>query len=68
MKLYYKSIFFGLSYFINDGSQNFLTFQPIFNTLTMSTGFMDTILEWKSKGLSNNPLIIKNQSISPKPK
>ena len=36
--------------------------------LTMSTGFMDTILEWESKGLSNNPLNIKNQSISPKPK
>ena len=43
----------GKNYFDNDRSQNYLKFQPICNTFTMSTGHTETTIEWQSKGLSN---------------
>ena len=61
--------FFGQIYFINDGSQNFLIVQPIYNTFTTPAGLKDTIVEWKSKGLSNEKIktpITANNSFSPK--
>ena len=65
----WHKFFIGQSYFINGGSQSFLIFHTIFNTLTMAAGFTDTIVEWKSKGLSNGKIkshITVNHSISPK--
>ena len=46
MQTYESSFFVGESYFIKDGSQNFLIFQPIFNTFTIPAGNIDTIAEW----------------------
>ena len=43
----------GKNYFNNDRSQNYLVFQPICNTFTMSAGHTETTIAWKSKGLSN---------------
>ena len=37
----------GQNNFINDGSQSFLIFQPIFSTFTKPTGLTDTKVEWK---------------------
>ena len=37
-------VFLLVNFFFNDGSQNFLTFQP---------GPTETIVAWQSKGLSN---------------
>ena len=47
------SLFIGQSYFINEGSQNFLIFQPILNTFTMPAGLTETIVAWESKGSLN---------------
>ena len=43
---YDSRTFIGQSYFIKDGSQNFLIFQPIFNTFRIPTGNTDIIIEW----------------------
>ena len=43
----------GNNHFDNDGSQNYLIFQPILNTFTKPTGAAETIKPWKSKGLSH---------------
>ena len=61
-------IFIGPSYFGNDGSQNFLIFQPIYKTLKTFAGLPDTIAEWESKELSKekiNPICTANHSLSP---
>ena len=50
------SYFIGKSYF--DGSQNYLMFQPIYNILRWPVEDTETILNWKSKGLSDE--IIKS--------
>ena len=39
--------------FGNDGSHNYLIFQPISNTITMRTDDTETIIARKSKGLSD---------------
>ena len=69
LQTYDSSAFIGQSYFINDRSQNFLIFQPIFNTSTMAAGLTDTIVDWKSRDLPNKrikPHITPNHSLSPK--
>ena len=48
-----SSLFIGQSYFGNDGSQNFLIFQPIYKTYTTFAGLPNTITELESKRLSN---------------
>ena len=53
----------------NDGSKNFLVFQPINKTITTFSGLPNTMVDWESKGLSNeknNPLFAENDSLSPK--
>ena len=65
----YDSSFFYQSYFFNDGSQNFLIFQPILNTFMMSAGLTETIAVWQSNGLSNEeirPPTTPNNRLSPK--
>ena len=53
LKTFDLSYFIGKSYFDEDGTQNYLVFQPIIryfkvNTITNT----DYVLSWKSKGLS----------------
>ena len=53
----------------NNGSKNFLVFQPINKTITTFSGLPNTMADWESKGLSNeknNPLFAENDSLSPK--
>ena len=67
--MYDSSLFVRQNYFINNGSQKFLIFQPIFKTFKTSDGLKDAIVEWESKGLSNEKiktLITANHSLSPK--
>ena len=40
-----SSLFIGQSYFVNDGPQNILIFQPIYQTNTMFSGLPNTIAE-----------------------
>ena len=51
------SYFIGKSYFNNDGSQNYLLFQPIYNTFIRPTGHTETIITWNSKILSNESTV-----------
>ena len=44
------------SYFINDGLENFLIFQPVFHTFTIPAGLADAIVELEAKGLSNEKI------------
>ena len=63
------SLFICQSYFSNDGSQNFLKFQPILNSLAMPTGLTETIVAWEPKGLPKEKirsLTTANNSLSPK--
>ena len=46
-------MFIGKSYFSDNGSQNFLIFQAIFNTFIILVRIANTVIEWESKGLSN---------------
>ena len=64
-----SSLFIGQTYFNNDGSQNYLIFQPIYKTITAFSGLPDIMPKWKSKGLSNEkfmPSFTSNNSLSPK--
>ena len=46
----------------DDGSQNYLIFQPIYKTPITFASLPDTIAEWESKGLSNEKLsLLLNQ-------
>ena len=58
----------GQSYFVNDGSQNFLIFEPIDKILTTFFGLPSTTVERESKVLSNEkikPSFTTNHSLSP---
>ena len=63
------SYFNGRRYFGDDGSWNYVTFKPISNTFTMTTGDTETIIAWKSKGLSGRsikPRATSSNSLAPK--
>ena len=52
----FNSIYFrGKSHFEDDGTQNYLVFQPIYKyfEITLTT---NSVLSWKSKGLSNETI------------
>ena len=51
LKTFDLSYFIGKSHFEEDGTQNYLVFQPIYRYFTMITN-TDYISSWKSKGLS----------------
>ena len=44
----------GQNYFNSDGTQLYVIFQPIYETVTTFSGLIDKISEWESKGLSND--------------
>ena len=61
--------YFIAKYFENDGSQNKLMCQPIYNTFTKTVGDTETIVAWKSKGLPDeivNPPAASGNSLAPK--
>ena len=49
------SYFRGKNYFENDGTQNYLVFQPMYKYFKI-TPTNSTILSWKSKGLSDETI------------
>ena len=51
-------------FFVDDGLQNHLTFQLLYNTLNRLTG-AETIVAWKSKCLFSGGIVVDN-SLSPK--
>ena len=50
LKTFASSYFIGKSHFEEDGTQNYLVFQPI--NRYFKIGNSDYVLSWKSKGLS----------------
>ena len=55
----FDSIYFrGKSHFGDDGTQNYLVFQPIYKYFEI-TPTTNIILSWKSKGLSDEAIKIK---------
>ena len=51
-QIYDSSIFIGQSYVFNDGSQNFLIFQPMLKTFTMISALSEKIIRWQSKNIA----------------
>ena len=66
LKTFDLSYFIGKNYFENDGTQNYLVFQPIDNYLKFNpkTGLLS---EWKSKGLSDKIIKPPDTSLAPTP-
>ena len=64
LKTFDSSYFIGKNYFENDGTQNYLVFQPIDNYLKVNpkTGLFS---EWKSKGLSDKIIKPPDTSLAP---
>ena len=52
LKTFYSSYFIGKSHFEEDGTQNYLVFQPIIRYFKLIAN-TDYISSWKSKGLSD---------------
>ena len=52
LKTFYLSYFRGKYYYENDGTQNYLVFQPMYKYFKI-TSTTNAILSWKSKGLSD---------------
>ena len=66
LKTFDLSYFIGKSHFEEDGTQNYLVFQPI--NRYFKIGNSDNVLSWKSKGLSDesiNPPSASNNFLSP---
>ena len=62
-----SSYFIGKSHFGEDGTQNYLVFQPMYRYFQMITN-TDYILSWKSKGLpyeSFKPPTTSDNSLNP---
>ena len=66
LKTFDSSYFIVKNYFENDGTQNYLVFQPIDNYLKVNpkTGLFS---EWKSKGLSDKIIKPPDNSLAPIP-
>ena len=54
-KTFYSSYFIGKSHFEEDGTENYLVFQPIHRYLKVIAN-AKYISEWKSKGLSDESI------------
>ena len=70
LKAFYLSYFKGKSHFEEDGTQNYLVFQPIYRYFKKiaGVGSGNYIYFWKSKGLSDeriNSVTASNYSITP---
>ena len=69
LQLFDSSLFIDQRNLNNHGAQLYLIFQPIYKTITTSSGLPDTISKWESKGLSyekSKPPYTENKSLSPK--
>ena len=64
LKTFDSSYFFGKSLFEEDGTQNYLVFQPLNQYFKLITNTL-SILSWKSKGLSTENIDPPNTSFSP---
>lgn len=56
------SCFIGKRYFDDDESQNYLIFQPVFDSFEILSGTIDKTIEWKSTGLPQRSI---STSITP---
>ena len=70
LKTFDSSYFKGTSHFEEDGTQNYLVFQPIYRYFKIVAGVDNGsyIYYWKSKGLSDeriNPIKTLNLNITP---
>ena len=66
LKTFDSSYFIGKSHFEEDGTQNYLVFQPMNKYLKVDNS--DYVLSWASKGLSNEnitPPSTRNNFLSP---
>ena len=57
------SYFIGKSHFGEDGTQNYLVFQPMYRYFKKISGKDDRILWWKSKALSEVKISLLQQAI-----
>ena len=68
LKTFDLSYFIGKNYFEEDGAQNYFVFQPLFRYFKLNSNNTNTILSWRSKGLSVNaikPPSTSNNSLAP---
>ena len=58
LKTFDFGYFIGKSHFEEDGTQNYLVFQPMckYFTVFSITQYVEYVLEWKSKGLFNESI------------
>ena len=67
LKTFDSSYFIGKSHFEEDGTQNYLVFQPINRCFKVTAG-IDYVSSWKSKGLSTEsikPPTTSDNSLTP---
>ena len=64
LKIFDSSYFIGKSHFEEDGTQNYLVFQPIHKYFKLITNTL-SILSWQSKGLSKDNTDPPTTSLSP---
>ena len=64
LKTFDSSYFIGKSHFDQDGTQNYLVFQPLNNYFKLITNTL-SILSWQSKGLSTENIDPPTTSLSP---
>ena len=67
LKTFDSGYFIGKNYFENDGTQNYLVFQPMNKYLKFDskTGLLS---EWEAKGLSNKIIKALDNSVAPRPR
>ena len=58
LKTFNSSYFIGKSHFDEDGTQNYLIFQPMYRYFQVFsiTQYVEYVSEWGSKGLSNSSI------------
>ena len=64
LKTFDSSYFIGKSHFDEDGTQNYLVFQPLNKYFKLITNTL-SILSWQSKGLSTENIDSPTTSLSP---
>ena len=64
LKTFDSGYFIGKSHFEEDGTQNYLVFQPMYRYFRLITN-TSNILSWQSKGLSNENFDPPNTNFSP---
>ena len=64
LKTLHSSYFIGKSHFDEDGTQDYLVFQPMFRYFKLITHTSSTF-SWQSKGLSNENIEFPTTSLSP---